>query len=64
MEEYLTPAQVARRLRLNHYTVLRWIHNGVLAAEVKQEGKRVRYHIKKAVVDALEGHNPEGLAEA
>jgi excisionase family DNA binding protein len=53
-EETFTPGQVARRLRLNYFTVLRWIHTGVLEAETVEQGKRNRYLIKKSVVEALE----------
>jgi excisionase family DNA binding protein len=53
-EEYLTPPQVARRLRMNHYTILRWIHAGILEAETIKEGKRQRYLIKKSTVEAIE----------
>jgi excisionase family DNA binding protein len=53
-EDYLTPVQLAQRLRLNYYTVMRWIHTGALEAEPIREGKRFRYHIKKSVVEAIE----------
>ena len=53
-EQTFTPVQVAKRLRLNHYTILRWIHAGVLEAETVAQGRRNRYLIKKSVVEALE----------
>ena len=60
-EETFTPGQVAKRLRLNHYTILRWIHAGVLEAETVIEGRRNRYFIKKSVVEALENGQVESL---
>ncbi len=58
-EETFTPGQVARRLRLNYFTVLRWIHAGVLEAETVIEGRRNRYLIKKSVLEALENDQAE-----
>jgi excisionase family DNA binding protein len=52
--EYLTPSEVAARLRVDDYTVRRWIHSGILEAEAISEGKRNRYLIKKSVVEAIE----------
>ena len=54
MEETFTPSQVAKRLRLNYYTVMRWIKAGVLEAETVIEGRRNRYFIRKSVLAALE----------
>ena len=54
-----TPVQVARRLRLNYFTVLRWIHAGVLEATTVIEGRRNRYLIKKSVLEALENDQAE-----
>jgi len=53
-EETFTPVQVAKRLRLNYFTVLRWIHAGILEAETVIEGRRNRYYVKKSVLAALE----------
>lgn len=59
MEEYLTPGEVAQRLRVDDYTLRRWIRTGALDAESTQEGRRVRYRIKKSVVEAIERRDPE-----
>ncbi len=56
---YLTPSEVARRLRVDDYTVRKWIHGGILEAESIEQGKRVRYRIKKSVVEMIERRNPE-----
>ena len=58
-EEYFTPPEVARRLRVNRYTIRRWIHTGALEAEAIREGKRTRYRIKKNAVAAIERRDPE-----
>jgi excisionase family DNA binding protein len=52
--EYLTPQQVAQRLRVKASTVRVWIRSGALEAETVQEGRRNRHHIKKAVIEAIE----------
>lgn len=57
--EYLTPAEVAARLRLTAYTVRKWIHSGALEAETIRQGKRNRYLIKKSTVEAIERRAPE-----
>lgn len=54
MEEFLTPQEVATRLRVTAYTVRRWIATGALEAETIKEGKRHRHHIRKSLIDALE----------
>ena len=54
--DYLTVPQVTRMLRLkNAYTVRRWIKAGILEAETIIEGKRHRYRIKRAAVNAMQG---------
>jgi len=58
-EETFTPGQVAKRLRLNYYTVMRWIKAGVLEATTVIEGRRNRYFIKKSVLAALENDQAE-----
>jgi excisionase family DNA binding protein len=55
----MTPPEVARRLRVDDYTVRRWIHTGALEAETIREGKRNRYRIKKSVVEVIERRAPE-----
>jgi excisionase family DNA binding protein len=57
--DYLTPPEVAQRLRVDDYTVRRWIHTGALEAEAIREGRRTRYRIKKSVIDAIERRDPE-----
>ncbi len=56
---YLTPPEVARRLRVDDYTVRRWIHAGILEAEHMRQGGRIRYRIKKSVVEVIERRDPE-----
>ncbi len=51
---YLTPSEVAQRLRVDDTTVRRWIHVGILEAEAFKQGKRVRYRIQKSVVETIE----------
>lgn len=50
---FLTIPQVARQLQVKAMTVRRWIQDGLLEAEVIQEGKRHRYRIFKQTGDAL-----------
>jgi len=60
---YFTVPQLARLLRVNGYTIRRWIKVGLLEAETIAEGKRKRYRVKKAVIDALPWayrSNPDG----
>jgi len=52
--EYLTPQEVAQRLRVKASTVRRWIYIGALEAETIKEGRRNRHRIRKAVIEALE----------
>jgi len=54
MEEYLTPREVAQRLRVKASTVRVWIRSGALEAETLQEGRRNRHRIKVAVIEAIE----------
>jgi len=54
MEEFLTPQEVATRLRVIAYTVRCWIATGILEAETIKEGKRNRHRIRKSLIDALE----------
>ena len=57
-QEYLTPREVAKRLRVNYTTVMRWIRTGLLEAETIGEGRRNRHRIKKATLDTLETPSP------
>jgi excisionase family DNA binding protein len=57
--EYLTPKEVARRLRVKVSTVRRWIYTGALEAETIRQGKRNRQHIKKSIVETIERRDPE-----
>jgi excisionase family DNA binding protein len=52
--DYLTPQEVAQRLRVDDYTVRGWIHAGILEAETITQGRRTRYQIKKAVIEVIE----------
>ena len=54
MEEFLTPREVATRLRVDYTTVMRWIRSGILESEKIQQGRRNRHRIKQSVIDALE----------
>lgn len=45
MKDFLTVLEIARLLRINGYTVRRWIKDGVLDAEIIHEGKRMRYFL-------------------
>jgi excisionase family DNA binding protein len=53
-QEYFTPREVARRLRVNYTTVMRWIRNGLLEAEMVRDGKRNRHRIRKVIIETLE----------
>jgi len=52
--EYLTPQQVAQRLRVKASTVRVWIRSGALEAETVRDGRRNRHRIKVAVIEAIE----------
>ncbi len=53
-QEYLTPKEVAKQLRVKATTVRRWIATGALEAETIREGRRNRHRIKKAIIETLE----------
>ncbi len=57
-QEYLTPREIAKLLRIDYTTVLRWIRAGLLPVETNQEGKRNRHRVKKAAIEALETPSP------
>ena len=51
-KEYFTPRELAKRLRVDDTTVMRWIRTGALEAETIRQGNRNR--IKKTTIEALE----------
>jgi len=53
-QEFLTPEEVAKRLRVKAATVRRWIATGALEAETIKEGKRNRHRIKRVVIETIE----------
>lgn len=58
-QEYFSPNEVARRLRIDDITVRRWIKLGMLEAETIRQGKRNRHRIKRATLEALETRSLE-----
>ena len=53
-EKLLTIWEVARALRVNYYTVKRWIKSGSLeAVTLPHRGKRQTHRIKQSVLDVL-----------
>jgi excisionase family DNA binding protein len=62
-QEYYTPAELARLLRVDYTTVMRWIRAGLLEVETIREGRRNRHRIKRVTIDTLETpSSPRGLA--
>jgi excisionase family DNA binding protein len=59
-QEYLTPREIAKLLRVDYTTVTRWIRTGALEAETIREGRRNRHRIKKETIELLEtpGYSP------
>jgi len=57
-QDYLTPEEVAWRLRVKATTVRRWIATGALEAETIHEGRRNRHRIKKIVLETIETPHP------
>ncbi len=57
-KDYLTPGEVARRLRVDDTTVRRWIRLGILEALTITEGKRHRHRIKRTTIELLEKSHP------
>ena len=55
-KDYLTPREVAGRLRVDDTTVRRWIRLGILEALTVTEGKRHR--IKRTTIELLEKSHP------
>ncbi len=60
-QDYLTPEEVAQRLRVKATTVRRWIATGALEAETIREGRRNRHRIKKAIVEMLEAPHQSNI---
>jgi excisionase family DNA binding protein len=60
-QEYLTPKEVAQRLRVKATTVRQWIATGALEAETIREGRRNRHRIKKATIETLEAPHQRNL---
>lgn len=56
---YMTTSEVARRLRVDDYTVRKWIRMGILEAKAITQGKRVRYRIRISTVQAIERRDPQ-----
>jgi len=57
-QEYFTPREVARLLRVDYSTVMRWIRTGILPVETIQEGRRNRHRIRRTTIEALETPPP------
>ena len=53
MEEFLSPNEIAKQLRVSALTVRRWIREGLLEAENTIEGKRHRYAVKKSIFENI-----------
>lgn len=54
MDDLLTVAEVAARLRVDATTVRRWIKQGALdAIPLPSMGKRYAYRVRARVIDAL-----------
>jgi excisionase family DNA binding protein len=63
-QDYFTPGQVAKRLRVDRTTVQRWIKQGSLEAETVQQGRQQRFSIKKSSLEAIERrHEHEPLVK-
>lgn len=54
MNDLLTVAEVAAKLRVDTTTVRRWLKNGIMAhVSLPHAGKRESYRIKRETLDAL-----------
>lgn len=54
--DLLSTSEVARKLRVDHSTVLRWIYSGALEAiELPHKRERTVYRIRRGTIDALLG---------
>jgi excisionase family DNA binding protein len=54
MDGFLTPSQVARRLRVDVTTVQRWIRVGALEAKAIKYGTCTRNLIQVSTIEAIE----------
>ena len=62
--ELLTTKEVARRLRVDHTTVRRWIKTGTLEAIVlPHRGSRLSYRLARVTVDAIFSQTPDSSLE-
>jgi excisionase family DNA binding protein len=57
-QNYYTPREVAKLLRVDYTTVMRWIRTGALEAETIRQGNRNRHRIKKASIKMLKTPPP------
>jgi len=57
-QEYFTPHEIAKRLRVDDTTVRRWIRTGALEAETIRQGRRNRHRIRKATIETIEKPHP------
>jgi len=57
-QEFLTPREIAKLLRVDYSTVMRWIRTGILPVETFREGRRNRHRIRKATIEMLETPSP------
>lgn len=52
--DLLSTSEVARKLRVDHSTVLRWIYVGALEAiELPHKRERTVYRIRRQTIDAM-----------
>ncbi|HEY6408199.1 MAG TPA: helix-turn-helix domain-containing protein [Ktedonobacteraceae bacterium] len=57
-QEYFTPREIAKRLRVDDATVRHWIKTGALEAETIRQGKRNRHRIRRATIETMEAPSP------
>lgn len=53
LDDFLTTSQVARRLRVNVTTVLRWIKSGALEAVTLPYRSKQCYRVPKSAIEKL-----------
>ena len=61
-QEYFTPREIAKRLRVDDSTVRRWIRTGALEAETIRQCRRNRHRIKKVTIDTIEAPSSSHVA--